>query len=417
MSSKSEPPTPPPAPRRRAPSSSRLPEPAGREARQRVEGRLAELGELVRRLAASARNPELVDYLARIERSRRALDRMERSRLLAGASHDLRQPLHALSLLIEGLADRAEDGKTREMVDRISASSRTLEEMFTGLLDLSRLEAGDAAWQLSPVALRPVLERLVEEVRPAAEAKGLRLAVLPRDVHVLSEPVMLHRIVGNLVHNAVRHTERGSVLIAVRDRGERVRIEVRDSGPGIAQDEQAAIFQAFHRTESGRASAEGLGLGLAVVQGLSHALGHEIELRSAPGRGSVFAVTAARAEPAPLPAHRHAPRVALFDLREEEQRELTGRFEEWGLQVVEPSKAPEVWLLAATRPADLRDRLAALRGRHGESPPAVALLDEAVDARPLGPDEPVFGLPRPAPPARLRSLLNHVTRRADAPAR
>ncbi|WP_341643557.1 hybrid sensor histidine kinase/response regulator [Thauera sp. SDU_THAU2] len=216
-----------------------------------------------------------------------------KSHFLAAASHDLRQPMHALGLFISELSQQTLDARSRQIVDRITASASAMEQLLDSLLDISRLDAGVLVPVIRSFDPVPILERIRDEQRPAARARGIRLYLrLPAtQQYVLSDPMLFERIVGNLVSNAVRHTRDGSILIACRGRGDALRVEVRDNGPGIPAEFQQAIFQEFVQLGNPERSRDkGLGLGLAIVRRLVDLLGHRLELRSAPGRGSVFAL-------------------------------------------------------------------------------------------------------------------------------
>jgi CheY-like chemotaxis protein len=216
-----------------------------------------------------------------------------KSHFLAAASHDLRQPMHALGLFISELSQQALDARSRQIVDRITASADAMEQLLDSLLDISRLDAGVLVPAIRSFDPAPILERIRDEQLPAARARGIRLHLrLPATAqHTRSDPMLFERIVGNLVSNAVRHTRDGTVLIACRSHGGKLRVEVRDNGPGIPVESQQAIFQEFVQLGNpARARDKGLGLGLAIVRRLVDLLGHRLELRSAPGRGSVFSL-------------------------------------------------------------------------------------------------------------------------------
>jgi signal transduction histidine kinase/CheY-like chemotaxis protein len=247
---------------------------------------------------------ELTEKKEEAERANRA-----KSQFLAAASHDLRQPLQALALLTGTLRMNALDSQ-RELTERIGASVEALESLFSALLDISRLDAQVIRPERRPVHLADLLERIGREAAAAAEAKGLRLRVHPSPHWGESDPVLLLRIVQNLVANAIRYTERGGVLIGVRARGSALRLEVRDSGRGISSDHQERVFEEYFQVGNPeRDRRKGLGLGLAIVRRLAELLGHGIEVKSRLGRGSVFAVTLPRA--APPPEHAAQARVAV----------------------------------------------------------------------------------------------------------
>ncbi len=223
---------------------------------------------------------------------------LAKSRFLAAASHDLRQPMHALGLFVSELSQQRLPPESRQIVERIATSAEAMENLLDSLLDISRLDAG----VLHPVmrAFDPlkVIDRITSGQRKAAEQRGLRLHVRRAPYWVSSDPVLFERILLNLVSNAIRYTPAGTIMIACRRRGDRLRVEVRDNGVGIADEAQDIIFQEFVQLDHAeRARDKGLGLGLAIVRRLADLLGHGLELRSAPGRGSVFAIELLLAEP------------------------------------------------------------------------------------------------------------------------
>ncbi|WP_448190338.1 hybrid sensor histidine kinase/response regulator [Azospirillum sp. sgz301742] len=233
-----------------------------------------------------------------------------KSRFLAAASHDLRQPFQAMRLyhyLLEaGLAgERAHDAHRQ-----LGTAMQSGEMLLNALLDVSTLEAGTVRPQVSDLPIRDLLDAKLTELRPLAEAKGLTVHQRPCAAMVRSDPLLLGRIVGNLLANAVRYTQAGGILVACRTRGSQLRIEVWDTGIGIAQDKIEAIFEDFYQVENAaRDHRHGLGLGLSVVQRTARLLGHPLTVRSRVGRGSLFAVTVPlAASTAQLPPPRTADR-------------------------------------------------------------------------------------------------------------
>jgi signal transduction histidine kinase len=173
-----------------------------------------------------------------------------------------------------------------EAVGKAQNALVSVEGILAALLDISRLESGKAAVTVAPIRMGRLLVQLADEFQPLAAAKGLGLTVRPCEAVVLSDPGYLRRILQNLIGNAIRYTETGRVLVAARARGGMLRLEVWDTGPGIAEAEQENIFKEFHRI-AGRASAsEGLGLGLAIVDRAAALLGHPLGLSSRLGRGT-----------------------------------------------------------------------------------------------------------------------------------
>ena len=220
-----------------------------------------------------------------------------KSQLLAAASHDLRQPLHALGLYTAALATRASGSEWHPLVGSIQRAVAALETQFEQLLDLSRLEAGALTPVPARVNLAPLLARVAREFAPQAEAKGLSLRIVPTRLAVRSDGAMLERIVRNLVANAIRHTVRGGVLIGTRVHGAEVAIDVVDTGVGIAAEHRDRIFDEFYQVRDTRTSRShaGMGLGLAIVRRLALLLGHRVEVTSRVGRGSRFRVLASAA--------------------------------------------------------------------------------------------------------------------------
>jgi len=224
-----------------------------------------------------------------------------KSQLLAAASHDLRQPLHALGLYVAALAAQTRDSASRDLVGSVQAAAETLDVQFEQLLDLSRLEAGALEPASAVTALAPLLSRLAAEFAPQAAARGLSFAIVPTRVAIRTDPQLFARIARNLVANAVRYTRSGGIVVGVRRCGATVRFDVVDTGVGIAQAHRARIFDEFYQVaDDGTAArvAGSMGLGLAIVRRLATLLGHDVALASCEGRGSRFSITAPRAESA-----------------------------------------------------------------------------------------------------------------------
>lgn len=313
-----------------------------------------------------------------------------KTRFLASASHDLRQPLVTIGLLVGLAKDRSDSPQTRQLMNRVDEAVGSMEGLLTGLLDLSRLEAGAVKPHPGPVRLAELFAAIDAHEHAAAALKGLRLRFRAADAVVWSDAVMLERILRNLVANAVRYTERGSVLVAARRRGGRVVIEVRDSGIGIAPEHQQSIFQEFVQVDNpARDGAKGMGLGLAIVQRSAAMLGHRVGLESTLGRGSKFWVElqpaeAADAEPAaapgaPLPpAPLQGRRVLLVEDDANVRAAMTERLQAWGAQVVAAHvdvQSLEQWLAHPQQPAP--DLLVSdYRLPHGDGLQAIAAARE-----------------------------------------
>lgn len=234
----------------------------------------------------------------RIEERTLALANANRamSHFLAAASHDLRQPLHALNLLVARLPHEDDEDRRRTLATNIESAVVGINGLIDNLMDLSRLDTG----QIKPHPIAHPVSQVLGRIETvfAAEAKrlGLRLRVRPSRQWICSDPVLLERVVANLVANALRYTPHGCVVVACRTRGDLVRIDVLDSGIGIAPDRQTEIFKEFYRGHADETTgASGLGIGLAIVDGLCRLLGHPLSVRSALGCGSRFSVSIPRA--------------------------------------------------------------------------------------------------------------------------
>jgi len=214
-----------------------------------------------------------------------------KSKFLAAASHDLRQPMHALSIFSEILREEADPEKMREVAGYMDASVKALGHLFDALLDISRLDAGVVPVQEADFPLGELLARLHADFRPLAARKGLRLDYVPTRAVVRADPILLEQMLRNLLANAVRYTERGAILLGCRRRGARLRVEVRDTGVGIPVEHLESIFHEFVQIDNPERDREkGLGLGLAIVRRLSVLLGYPVEVKSRLERGSLFSI-------------------------------------------------------------------------------------------------------------------------------
>lgn len=276
------------------------------------DGRMVEIQGVGRDITATKKAEEMLAEA----KDAAELASAAKSRFLAAASHDLRQPLQALAMFVNVLSERDLDDKAKQLINRISDCSDALERLLGSLLDISKLDAGLFVPQRRDFNLGAVLERLCSEIRPLAEEKGLRLNMVPCALLVDSDPGLLDRLLRNLLTNAVRHTETGKILVGCRRAGAGVRVEIWDTGVGIPEDQLEMIFEEFHQVGNpARDRREGLGLGLAIVQRLSNLLDHPVDVRSWVGRGSRFSVSL------PL-AGDHAP--AEMALPADEHADVTG---------------------------------------------------------------------------------------------
>lgn len=247
-------------------------------------------------------NQELIDSLTLQTRaSLRAV--ATKNRFLASAAHDLRQPVHALSLYADWLATEPE--MARDIAPRILQSTRAINELFDSLFDLTRIDAGNYKVRLQHVDVEKLFADLSLQFEPVAVGKSLRLRSHTRPTTLWSDPVVLRRILGNLVSNALRHTHQGGVLLALRHREDMLVFEVWDTGVGIAREHQQAIFQEFFRVSQHQGTEDSLGLGLTIVSKLASLMGYQLALSSEANRGSVFRVMLpafTQQEPIGLPA-------------------------------------------------------------------------------------------------------------------
>ncbi len=271
---------------------------------------------------------------------------LAKSRFLAAASHDLRQPMHALGLFLQALRQGKLAERERKLVENIGESFDAMDGLFNALLDISRLDAGVVEPRSMSFPVARLLDRMRTEYGPQAARKGLALAVQPCRAIVRSDPVLLEEIVGNLVSNAIRYTSTGRVVLGCRRAGEgAIALEVWDTGRGIPPDKLREVFREFIQLDNPERDREkGLGLGLAIVERLSELLDHAVDVRSTPGRGSVFRVRvplgdaedAAAAERAD-----EAPSIATFEGRfavvVDDDRKVLAAMEQmlsgWGFEV------------------------------------------------------------------------------------
>jgi len=284
---------------------------------KRTERALLEANETLEQRVA-LRTQELRAALAAQEQAKRQaeLANASKTRFLAAASHDLLQPLNAARLFTSALRQQPLlDSDSAQLAERIDTAFKSAEELLDTLLEASRLDSGRQQPEVSSVALREVFEPMRLQFSVLAHARGLDLRVLPTRMAVRSDPQLLRRIVQNFLSNALRYTRRGRIVLGARRCGDSVRIEVWDTGPGIAPQHLEAIFDEFQRLDQPSPWGEkGLGLGLAICERIARILGHRLSVRSRPGRGSMFAVEVPRAaersvSPSPARTRANAPGI------------------------------------------------------------------------------------------------------------
>ena len=351
-------------------------------------------------------NVDLVEKLARkSEEAERA--NIGKSKFLAAASHDLRQPLQALSLFTSVLSDQATEPKMRTVVEKIGESVRALQQMFDVLLDVSRLDAGVMQPAVRSFCLRDLCSRLASDYAPEAEVKGLQFSCNVSDAVARSDPQLLEQILRNLVANAVRYTEHGAVRVDWKDLGSEIEIRVSDTGIGIPADQQRAIFEEFHQLGNPeRDRTKGLGMGLAIVDRVAKLLGHDVHVESTPGEGSCFSVVVPRGDAAAVSIESDAPtavpgdltglHVVVIDDDGGARTAMTSLLEHWGCQVIGagsqaealatlPSSGGELnAIIADYRLRDGRDgaeAIAAVRSKFGADVPALIVTGDIAPDR------------------------------------
>ena len=368
----------------------------------------------------------VAERTADLEVAKREAERANeaKSRFLAAIGHDLMQPLHAAQLFADALAQQPLDGRQRETVAQIGGALDSTNDLLTGLLDMSRLEAGGLEPQPRAFPLGDVLEPLASEFRAIAAAHGLRFRFVGTRAWTHSDPQLLRRVLQNFLANAVRYTPQGSVLFGVRRDGDGLRIEVHDTGPGIAPAQQAAIFEEFRRGED--APGQGLGLGLSIAERIAQLLGAPLALRSELGAGTVFSV---RVPLAPRPtatphaiAHDGGPlRVLLVDNDPLAMDALAGVLQRWGYEVVCAVDGVEAEVALRTAPAalwlfdyhlDEGDTGVRLAGRladaFGARPTLILSADRGEEVRRAVHEAGLSLLAKPVKPLALKSMLDRA---------
>lgn len=311
------------------------------------------LNELVR-LAVSRENEnqKLVARLkaekAMAESARRATAAASarHARFFAGANHDLRQPLQAMGIYLQILKGQAQ-GAEKEVVDQLDSSARSISSLVEQLLEVSRIETGRLEVHLEAVSLEELFSSLSAEFAPQAAAQGLRWECQPLPLSLHTDPLLLTRILRNLLTNALRYTTRPGALIALtaaQSAGGILQIAVRDEGEGIAAEDRTRIFEAFYRGEAGKKAAGGFGLGLSVVRGLAQRLDIPVTVQSEVGKGSTFTLSFLNYETGTLPAAAPAADsaapaqlegvVGLLEDNDMVREALSTMLTSWGAQVV-----------------------------------------------------------------------------------
>lgn len=362
-----------------------------------------------------------------------------KSRFLAAASHDLRQPAHALGMFVARLSAMPAEPATRELVAGVDTSVRALQDMLDAFFDYSRLDAKTMQVALSDFPINTVFDQLRHSFAATAVSKGLRLRVRPSPCWVRSDPVLLHRVLLNLLGNAMQHTNAGTVLLTCRpsSRTGELRIEVRDSGIGIAPHHHGRVFEEFFQVANQeRDRAKGLGLGLSIVDRSCRLLGHPLTLRSSLGCGTCFTISVPQAQAqsaqggpqlTPVSMARELDGLNVLVIEDDPlgSEALQGLLESWGCRVTVSDQAQAACALACQGAApdcivsDYR-----LRGTHNgidtikmlriacQADISACLIsgDTDADVRTQAQEAGLVLLQKPVRPAKLRSVLRHAVK-------
>ncbi len=398
-----------------------------------VRARTEELNAALHRLEHA--NGELTSARDGAERANRF-----KTGFFTAVGHDLLQPLHAARLSLSALGEMGDDQQHRRLIGQVDHALSTIEELLRTILDLSKLESGALKPSFQPVDVLELFRSVMADIEPIARDKGLVLTHRALDADVTSDPLMLRRILQNLLVNAVQYTDKGRVLLAARKAGGQVRIDVWDTGPGISTQEQTRIFEEFHRGAAGlRSRAGGFGIGLSTISRMSEALGHRIGLCSKVGRGTRFSIYAslslqrslARQVPRTVrpPASQayslSSVRAVVVDNDEavrEAMRALLGR---WGCQgryfgtlgeidamiADEPGFRPNIILADFHLDAGDSGLAAVARLRRAAGVPIHAVVITADHSREVSEAVEAAGceiLRKPVKPAELRALITHL---------
>jgi len=367
----------------------------------------------------------------------------DKTRFLAAASHDLLQPLNAARLYTSTLIERAKSTGLADLANSIEASLTAVEDIMSALLDISRIDSGALKPAPAPVAARDLLKRIEVEFGPMARERNITLRIVSSTASVVVDRSLVGRIVQNLVSNAIKYTNRGGkVLVGLRRRGNRMRLDVIDTGIGFNKDQHRLLFAEFSRLERGARMAQGLGLGLSIVQRLVAALGLTLELDSMEGRGSRFSLflpltrtIRPSAEPSPAPADSHFGTQGLKVLCVDNERAIIeameGLLTHWGCDVrsalslkqIDKEQLLEGWypdLVLMDYHLDQTSGLDAIEWlRHnlgGHLPAALVTADRSPAVRALAEERGIAVVTKPVKPAALRAAISGLANQARSPA-
>ncbi|SIT41514.1 Sensor protein [Paraburkholderia ribeironis] len=382
-------------------------------------------------MAVSLRQQKEIAEQARMAAEEASL---AKSRFLAAASHDLRQPVHALSLFVGALSGVPMHPRGERLVQHLDASINTLDRLFAALLDISKLDAGVVEVRRQPFSIEAVIARACDDYLGEAEAKGLSFSQVRCRAIVYSDPMLVERIVRNLVSNAVRYTDAGKIVVGCRRQGDHIALQVWDTGRGIPLDQRELVFQEYYQAGNPERDREkGLGLGLAIVSRLARLLGCSLDLRSEPKRGSCFEILLPQASEPPKPlnathddVYETCPTglVVVIDDEREIRAGMSDLLSGWGHTVLAVSSADEAIRLLSIhsiRPAllicDLRLRdgdngieaIEKLRTEYNETIPAMLITGDTAAKRLIKAQaSELLVLHKPVSNRKLKAAISHL---------
>ncbi|ODT83184.1 MAG: hypothetical protein ABS76_04480 [Pelagibacterium sp. SCN 64-44] len=367
---------------------------------------------------------------------------IDKTRFLAAASHDLLQPLNAARLYTSTLIERAKSTSLADLANSIEASLTAVEDIMTALLDISRIDSGALKPAPAPVAARDLLRKIEVEFGPLAREKQIALRIVPTNATVLADRTLVGRIVQNLVSNAIKYTPPGGkVLVGLRRRGSRMRLDVIDTGIGFNRDQHRLVFVEFSRLERGARMAQGLGLGLSIVQRLVGALGLTLELDSHEGRGSRFSLflpatrstlptAPASAAPSETSFGTLGLKVLCVDNEKAIIEAMEGLLRHWGCDVrsalslkqIDREHLLEGWypdMVLMDYHLDQTSGLDAIEWlRHnlgGHLPAALVTADRSPAVRTLAEERGIAVVTKPVKPAALRAAISGLANQSRSP--
>lgn len=375
------------------------------------------------------------DRTARLEQAVHEAERanVAKTRFLTAVGHDLIQPLHAAQLLTDAMSQHIESEFLDSFLRQIRGALDSTDDLLSGLLDISRLEAGGLVADPRPFALSTVLDPLAQEFAVLAAARGLQFRHVRSQAWVHSDPLLLRRVLQNFLANAIRYTRHGGVLLGVRRQGQALLIGVHDTGPGIAPEQQAVVFEEFHRVD--RSNGQGLGLGLTIAHRIADLLHAPLHLRSVPEHGSAFSISVQRAAPPATP--RSSPpaagssalkgvRVLVVDNDPDALEAMRQLLLSWGCDVIAAGQADDIgpsaheaalWLFDyhlddGDTGVALWKRLV---GMHGPRPTVILSADAGSDTREAVRGVGLSLLNKPFKPLALRWAINHLLAASTTP--